>query len=88
MPYVEITLAMMERFGATVERDGSTFHVPAQGYAATDYLIEPDASTASYFLAAATVTGRAVTVPGLGAQALQGRHPRRRGRSKTCRRRW
>ena len=71
-PYVEITLAMMERFGVTVERDGSAYHVPAQPYSATDYLIEPDASTASYFLAAAAVTGRSVTVPGLGARALQG----------------
>jgi 3-phosphoshikimate 1-carboxyvinyltransferase len=71
-PYVEITLAMMKRFGVTVVRDGSTYHVPAQTYAATDYLIEPDASTASYFLAAAAVTGRSVTVPGLGSQALQG----------------
>jgi 3-phosphoshikimate 1-carboxyvinyltransferase len=72
VPYVEITLAMMKRFGVTVDRDGSTYHVPAQPYSATDYLIEPDASTASYFLAAAAVTGRTVTVPGLGAQALQG----------------
>ena len=71
-PYVEITLAMMRRFGVTVERDGSTYHVPAQAYSATDYPIEPDASTASYFLAAAAVTGRSVTVPGLGTQALQG----------------
>jgi 3-phosphoshikimate 1-carboxyvinyltransferase len=71
-PYVEITLAMMERFGVTVERDGSTYHVPARAYSATDYLIEPDASTASYFFAAAAVTGRTVTVPGLGRRALQG----------------
>lgn len=71
-PYVEITTAMMRRFGVTVQRDGSTYHVPAQTYTATDYLIEPDASTASYFLAAAAVTGRSVTVPGLGAGALQG----------------
>jgi 3-phosphoshikimate 1-carboxyvinyltransferase len=71
-PYIEITLAMMKRFGVTVERDGSAYHVPAQAYVATDYLIEPDASTSSYFLAAAAVTGRSVTVPGLGAQALQG----------------
>ncbi len=71
-PYVEITLAMMERFGVTVERDGAAYYVPAQAYSATDYLIEPDASTASYFLAAAAVTGRSVTVPGLGARALQG----------------
>jgi 3-phosphoshikimate 1-carboxyvinyltransferase len=72
VPYIEITIAMMERFGVTVERDGSSYHVPAQAYSAIDYLVEPDASTASYFLAAAAVTGRSVTVPGLGDQALQG----------------
>jgi 3-phosphoshikimate 1-carboxyvinyltransferase len=71
-PYIEITLAIMKRFGVTVERDGSAYQVPAQAYRAADYLIEPDASTSSYFLAAAAVTGRSVTVPGLGAQALQG----------------
>ncbi|NUP45904.1 MAG: 3-phosphoshikimate 1-carboxyvinyltransferase [Catenulispora sp.] len=71
-PYVDITVAMMRRFGATVEHDGSTFAVAPGGYQATEYLIEPDASTASYALAAAAVTGRAVTVPGLGSQALQG----------------
>jgi 3-phosphoshikimate 1-carboxyvinyltransferase len=71
-PYVEITLAMMERFGVQVQRDGSTFRVPSQPYAATDYVIEPDASTASYFLAAAALTGRSVTIPGLGSTSLQG----------------
>lgn len=71
-PYIEITLAMMRRFGVTVGREGSTYVVPAGGYTATDYLIEPDASTASYFFAAAAVTGNSVTVPGLGAHALQG----------------
>ena len=71
-PYVEITMAMMERFGVTVERDGSTYLVPSRSYTAADYLIEPDASTASYFLAAAAVTGRSVTIPGLGSQSLQG----------------
>lgn len=48
-PYVEITLAMMRSFGVQVEREGDTFHVPAQPYRAADYEIEPDASTASYF---------------------------------------
>jgi len=71
-PYVGITLAMMERFGVTVDRDRSAYHVPAQAYSATEYLIESDASTASYFLAAAAVTGCSVTVPGLGTQAVQG----------------
>ncbi|HEY5837351.1 3-phosphoshikimate 1-carboxyvinyltransferase [Streptomyces sp.] len=72
VPYVEITLAMMRRFGVEVGRDGDTFVVPPGGYTATDYPIEPDASTASYFFAAAALTGRTATVPGLGTDALQG----------------
>ncbi|MGP4012813.1 3-phosphoshikimate 1-carboxyvinyltransferase [Streptomyces sp. 4N124] len=71
-PYVEITIAMMRAFGAEVGRDGDVFVVPPGGYRATTYAIEPDASTASYFFAAAAVTGGEVTVPGLGAGALQG----------------
>ncbi|MDO0933327.1 3-phosphoshikimate 1-carboxyvinyltransferase [Streptomyces sp. DG2A-72] len=71
-PYVEITLAMMRAFGVEVGRDGDVFVVPPGGYRATTYAIEPDASTASYVFAAAAVTGGEVTVPGLGAGALQG----------------
>ncbi|AUA16749.1 3-phosphoshikimate 1-carboxyvinyltransferase [Streptomyces malaysiensis subsp. malaysiensis] len=71
-PYVDITVAMMESFGVRVHRDGDTFTVPAQPYPAIDYAIEPDASTAGYFLAAAALTGRRVTVPGLGSRSLQG----------------
>ncbi|MEU0048704.1 3-phosphoshikimate 1-carboxyvinyltransferase [Streptomyces sp. NPDC006309] len=72
-PYVEITLAMMRAFGADVVRDGTVYDVPPGGYRATTYAIEPDASTASYFFAAAAVTpGREITVPGLGTDALQG----------------
>ncbi|MFJ8697241.1 3-phosphoshikimate 1-carboxyvinyltransferase [Streptomyces roseolilacinus] len=72
VPYVEITLAMMRAFGAEPVRDGDVFTVPPTGYRATTYAIEPDASTASYFFAAAALTGREVTVPGLGTGALQG----------------
>ncbi|MGY5008447.1 3-phosphoshikimate 1-carboxyvinyltransferase [Streptomyces sp. 900105755] len=71
-PYVEITIAMMRSFGVEVAREGEVFVVPPGGYRATTYAIEPDASTASYFFAAAAVTGREVTVPGLGRGALQG----------------
>lgn len=74
-PYIEITLAMMRRFGVEVTRGGpgnQVFTVPPGGYRATTYAIEPDASTASYFFAAAALTGREVTVPGLGEDALQG----------------
>ncbi|MGH3664256.1 MAG: 3-phosphoshikimate 1-carboxyvinyltransferase [Micromonosporaceae bacterium] len=71
-PYVEITVAMMRAFGVEVMRDGDTLVVPPGGYLTTTYQVEPDASTASYFFAAAALTGREVTVPGLGASALQG----------------
>ncbi|MGW7427387.1 3-phosphoshikimate 1-carboxyvinyltransferase [Streptomyces sp. NPDC054813] len=74
-PYVDITIAMMRSFGVAVAREedkGDVFVVPPGGYRATTYAIEPDASTASYFFAAAAVTGREVTVPGLGRGALQG----------------
>ncbi|MFH8726831.1 3-phosphoshikimate 1-carboxyvinyltransferase [Streptomyces termitum] len=76
-PYVEITLAMMRDFGAEVVREddgrGRTYRVAPTGYRARTYAIEPDASTASYFFAAAALRpGGAVTVPGLGTGALQG----------------
>ncbi|MEV7281946.1 3-phosphoshikimate 1-carboxyvinyltransferase [Streptomyces sp. NPDC093111] len=76
-PYVEITLAMMRSFGAEIGREdgpeGRTYTVAPTGYRATTYAIEPDASTSSYFFAAAALTpGGEVTVPGLGTGALQG----------------
>ncbi|WP_028803540.1 3-phosphoshikimate 1-carboxyvinyltransferase [Streptomyces sp. 142MFCol3.1] len=71
-PYVDITVAMMRAFGADVRRDGDVFTVPPGGYRATTYAVEPDASTASYFFAAAALTGGEVTVRGLGEEALQG----------------
>jgi 3-phosphoshikimate 1-carboxyvinyltransferase len=72
-PYVDITLAMMRAFGARVTREGDVFDVAPGGYRATTYAVEPDASTASYFFAAAAVSpGREVTVRGLGDRALQG----------------
>ncbi|MFH9737545.1 3-phosphoshikimate 1-carboxyvinyltransferase [Streptomyces roseolus] len=76
-PYVEITLAMMRAFGAEISREdderGRTYRVAPTGYRARTYGIEPDASTASYFFAAAALQpGREVTVPGLGTGALQG----------------
>lgn len=86
-PYVEITLAMMRSFGVGVVREGNTFTVPPGGYRATTYAIEPDASTASYFFAAAALTGREVTVPGLGTGALGGTSASPRccaGWARTC----
>jgi len=75
VPYVEMTLAVMRSFGAEAEvaSDYSKIVVPHSGYqAVATYAIEPDASAASYFWAAAAVTGGRVTVEGLSQQSLQG----------------
>lgn len=72
-PYVELTISVMEAFGAQVRRpDGRTFRVEPTGYHHTTYHVEPDASAASYPLAAAALTGGRVEVDGLGTGALQG----------------
>ncbi|HEX4257917.1 MAG TPA: 3-phosphoshikimate 1-carboxyvinyltransferase [Streptosporangiaceae bacterium] len=71
-PYVEMTVRMMRQFGARVKRDGNTFTVQPGGYAARSFTVEPDASAASYFFAAAAVTGQTAFVAGLGADSLQG----------------
>ncbi|GAA1071790.1 3-phosphoshikimate 1-carboxyvinyltransferase [Kitasatospora arboriphila] len=71
-PYIDMTVALMRRFGADVA-EGPDGRLRVTGdYRATDLRIEPDASTASYVFAAAAVTGRSVTVPGLGRDSLQG----------------
>ncbi|HEY0717198.1 MAG TPA: 3-phosphoshikimate 1-carboxyvinyltransferase [Streptosporangiaceae bacterium] len=71
-PYVDMTVRMMRQFGAKVKRDGETFTVQPGGYAARSFNVEPDASAASYFFAAAAITGQTVLVPGLGVDSLQG----------------
>ncbi len=72
-PYVDLTLATMAAFGVEVDRDGyRTFVVPTGGYNAADLQIEPDASAASYFFAAAAATRGRVRVEGLGTTTLQG----------------
>ena len=73
-PYVTMTARMMAAFGVAVEEfPGDRFRVPTGRYRGREYEVEPDASTASYFFAAAAVTGGRVTVAGLRRHgALQG----------------
>ena len=72
-PYVDMTIAVMAAFGATVERpDEHTWVVEPQTYRAATYTIEPDASAASYCFAAAALLAGRVTVAGLGTTSLQG----------------
>ncbi len=73
-PYVDMTRRIMAIFGATVaENSLAEFNIAAPTkYAAQDFTIEPDASAASYFWAAAAITGGEVTVEGLSRDSLQG----------------
>jgi 3-phosphoshikimate 1-carboxyvinyltransferase len=72
-PYVAMTLAVMESFGVRAGNRGfRRFDVRPGRYRGRIYAIEPDASAASYFFAAAAITGGTITVEGLGAGSLQG----------------
>lgn len=73
-PYIDMTVTLMEGFGVRVERDGySRFVVPGgQRYRPGVYRVAPDVSNASYFWAAAAVSGGTVTVRDTAADTLQG----------------
>ncbi len=73
-PYVTMTMAVMEAFGVTVEASEALDHflIPQGIYRARSYQIEGDASSASYFWAAAAVTGGRVTVTNVPEPSLQG----------------
>ncbi|MDA8109773.1 MAG: 3-phosphoshikimate 1-carboxyvinyltransferase [Betaproteobacteria bacterium] len=73
-PYVEITLNLMRRFGVEAVREGwRSFRVPAARYASPgEILVEGDASSASYFLAAGAIAGGPVRVEGIGRDSIQG----------------
>lgn len=73
-PYVAMTLSVMDAFGIPVEctPDFSSFSVPQGCYRAREYQIEGDASNASYFWAAAAVTGGRVTVTNVPVPSIQG----------------
>jgi 3-phosphoshikimate 1-carboxyvinyltransferase len=74
-PYIEITLALMARFGVRVVRDGwRSFTVPAGSryVSPQEIQVEGDASSASYFLAAGAIGGGPVRVVGVGRDSIQG----------------
>lgn len=73
-PYIDITLSVMSSFGVDVQRDGYKRFFVRSGrrYCAREYAIEPDASSASYFFAAAALVGGRVRVMNLTADSAQG----------------
>jgi 3-phosphoshikimate 1-carboxyvinyltransferase len=71
-PYVGITVALMRAFGVEVEEANGRLTVSPAPYSSREYEVEPDASGATYFMAAAAVTGGRVRIPGLGSSSPQG----------------
>jgi 3-phosphoshikimate 1-carboxyvinyltransferase len=74
-PYIDITLHIMAQFGVEVENnDYQEFVIrKGQSYVAPgDFLVEGDASSASYFLAAAAIKGGEIKVTGIGKKSIQG----------------
>jgi 3-phosphoshikimate 1-carboxyvinyltransferase len=75
IPYVEMTIRLMESFGGEATADATFSRIVVSNerrYRGQAYEIEPDASAASYFFAAAAITGGRVIVEGLNRNSLQG----------------
>jgi 3-phosphoshikimate 1-carboxyvinyltransferase len=72
-PYIDMTIRMMQAFGVEVDQpENGRYRIAPARYRAADFAVEPDASAASYFFAAAAITGGEVTVQGLSRDSLQG----------------
>ena len=74
-PYIEITLAIMARFGVVVEREGwqrFTIKAGSRYVSPGTIYVEGDASSASYFLALGAIGGGPVRVEGVGQDSIQG----------------
>lgn len=74
--YIDMTIAMMESFGIRVTKSTTepyTYHIPQSIYQnPPEYVIESDASSATYPLAVAAITGSTCTIPNIGSASLQG----------------
>lgn len=74
--YIDLTIAMMKSFGIEVTKSTTeehTYHIPQVQYISpSSYEVESDASSATYPLAIAAITGTTCTVPNIGSASLQG----------------
>lgn len=73
-PYIDLTIAVMKDFGAKITRTGKLdYHVTAgEVYQGREYLVEGDASSASYFFLAAALLKKTIKVIGINRQSKQG----------------
>ena len=74
--YIDMTTAMMRTFGISVQKSGTkdyTYYIPQGRYVnPAEYVVESDASSATYPLSIAAITGTTCTVPSIGSASLQG----------------
>ncbi|KJR87398.1 pentafunctional AROM polypeptide [Sporothrix schenckii 1099-18] len=75
-PYIDMTISMMRAFGVLVKASDSepnTYHIQTGVYTSpAEYVVESDASSATYPLAVAAITGSTCTIPNIGSASLQG----------------
>lgn len=72
-PYIDMTLALMDRYGVKAEWRENVIHVPAGEYTALDFTVEADWSAASYWWAMQAIVPQSrITLKGLELQSLQG----------------
>ena len=79
-PYIDMTVAMMKSFGVNVVRETDSngtplniYHIPRTPYVnPAEYVVESDASSATYPLAVAAITGTSCTISNIGSSSLQG----------------
>jgi 3-phosphoshikimate 1-carboxyvinyltransferase len=71
-PYVDITIALLAKFGCKIENNGNDYYIRAGSkLTGIEYTVEPDASSASYFLAMGALNGN-IKVNNLSEHSLQG----------------
>lgn len=71
--YIDMTVALMQQFGAQVDKQGRTYFIPSQsGYSGGEYYIPPDPVSSSYFMGAAAICGGTVTLKSFDFDSLQG----------------
>ncbi|CAL4320979.1 3-phosphoshikimate 1-carboxyvinyltransferase [Buchnera aphidicola] len=74
-PYIDLTINIMKSFGVKIiNNEYKSFYIKGsqQYISPKNYFIEGDASSASYFLAAAAIKGGQVKVKGIGKNSIQG----------------
>lgn len=69
--YLDGTVSVMRRFGATVEKTVTGYEIANDGYEPADIVIEPDASAAVYPMSIAAITGGRIVIDGLGSSSWQ-----------------